>query len=234
MMARPEIRRFADADALTVALVETVTVQLQATLAGAGSASLVVPGGRTPLRFFDQLSLAPIEWQNVSVTLTDERWVDSRDPGSNERLVRDHLVRNAAAKARVVGLKGDAPDVAAGAGQAWKRLAILARPFDVVVLGMGEDGHFASLFPGDPACARGLDLSMPPACVAARAPVAPAERVSLNLAALLQARLLVLLTGGTRKWALLQQELDDATTQHLPVRALLAQRRTALTVYWTA
>jgi 6-phosphogluconolactonase len=234
MKVSPEYRRFADQDALAHALVESVTRQLHAALA-AGSASLVVPGGRTPVPFFNQLSQSPLEWNRVHVTLTDERWVDVNDTASNERLLREHLLRDAASTAQVLGLRGDstvAGDAVAGADRAWQRLGTIQRPFDVVVLGMGEDGHFASLFPGDPASERGLDLTQPPGCVAVHAPVAPSLRVSLNLSALLQARQLVLLATGERKWLLLRQEQVAATSQHLPVHQLLAQRHTPVTVYW--
>jgi 6-phosphogluconolactonase len=121
----------------------------------------------------------------------------------------------------------------AGAAVAWQRLGVIHRPFDVVVLGMGEDGHFASLFPGDSASERGLDLSQPPGCIAVHAPAAPALRVSLNLSALLQARQLVLLVTGERKWQLLRQEHGADTSLHLPIHQLLAQRHTPVTVYWS-
>jgi 6-phosphogluconolactonase len=98
---------------------------------------------------------------------------------------------------------------------------------------MGEDGHFASLFPGDPASLVGLDLAQPPGCIAVHAPTAPSLRVSLNLPALLQTRLLLLLVTGERKWHLLQQEQVAATSAHLPIHQLLAQRQTPVTVYWS-
>jgi 6-phosphogluconolactonase len=241
MKVSPEYRRFADPDSLAHALIETVTRQLRSSLAQGRSASLVVPGGRTPVPFFRQLSHAPLQWDRVYVTLTDERWVDVNDAASNERLLREHLLQDAAARAQLLGLRG-APNpqgaadaataVSAGATLAWQRLSIIQRPFDVVVLGMGEDGHFASLFPGDAASLGGLDMTQPPACIAVRANVAPAQRVSLNLSALLQTQQLVLLVTGERKWQLLQNEQVETTSLHLPVHTLLAQRHTPVTVYW--
>jgi len=239
MKVSPEFRRFADPDSLAHALVETVTRQLRSTLAQESSASVVVPGGRTPIPFFDQLSRAPLEWARVFVTLTDERWVDLHDNASNERLLREHLLRNAALPAQIMGLRGNpatdgsATDADAGASAAWQRLRVMPRPFDVVVLGMGEDGHIASLFPGDPASVRGLDLTQAPGCVAVHAPAAPAVRVSLNLPALLQARQVALLVTGEHKWQILQHEWDPATQVHLPVHQLLSQRLTPVTVYWS-
>jgi 6-phosphogluconolactonase len=238
MKVSPEYRRFADSDSLAHALVDTVTRQLRASLALGRSASLVVPGGRTPVPFFRQLSQAPLQWDRVHITLTDERWVDVNDAASNERLLRDYLLQDAAARAQLVGLRGatatqdDAAEPKEGAIQAWQRLAVIQRPFDVVVLGMGEDGHFASLFPGDPASLGGLELTQPPGCIAVHASAAPAQRVSLNLSALLQTQQLVLLVTGERKWQLLQHEQVTATSLGLPVHQLLAQRHTPVTVYW--
>jgi 6-phosphogluconolactonase len=241
MKVSPEFRRFADQSALAHELAGTVARQLRTTLASGSSASLVVPGGRTPVPFFEQLSQARLEWERVTVTLTDERWVDVDDSYSNERLLREHLLLNAATRAHVVGLRGDSAataagavvDAAAGAALAWQRLGAITRPFDAVVLGMGEDGHFASLFPGDPQSTRGLDPAQPPGCVAVHAPAAPLLRVSLNLPALLQTRLLLLMVTGERKWQVLHQEQDAATSMHLPVHQLLSQRRTPVTVYWS-
>ncbi|MEO8308426.1 MAG: 6-phosphogluconolactonase [Pseudomonadota bacterium] len=235
MKVSPEFRRFADTESLAHALAQTVTRQLGDALALKHNASLVVPGGRTPVPFFNQLSQSPLEWNRVQITFTDERWVAVTDVASNEHLLRQHLLRNAAAQAQVVSLRGDAPvqDALAGASAAWQRLALIERPFDAVVLGMGEDGHFASLFPGDAASTRGLDETLLPGCVAVRAPAAPVERVSLNLPALLQTKQLLLLVTGEHKWQLLHQEQNPATSQHLPVHHLLAQRHTPVTVYWS-
>jgi 6-phosphogluconolactonase len=227
------LHRYADLASLTDALVDVVTRQLQKSLGHEQRASLVVPGGRTPVPFLEKLSLQPLAWDRVFVSLTDERWVSPRDPASNERLLRDYLLRNEAAKAHVVGLKGFGTDATAGATKAWQRLEVMPRPFDVVVLGMGDDGHFASLFPDDPASARGLDPSQPPGCIAVRAPVEPVQRVSLNLSALLQARLLILLVTGDRKWQVLEQERVPAISRRLPVHQLFVQERTQVGIYWT-
>ncbi len=114
------------------------------------------------MALFEALSNADLDWEDVWVTLGDERWVDPHNSASNERLVREHLLRNAAARASFVGLKNSAPDPHAGAAAAWSALADLPRPFDYMVLGMGDDGHTASLFPESPGLAAALELSAPP------------------------------------------------------------------------
>src|SRR6185312_8806053 len=138
---------------------------------------------------------------SVWVTLTDERWVDVHSSASNERLVREHLLRNAAAGAQFLGLKSPQTDPHSAAAGCWSALAELPRPFDFVLLGMGDDGHVASLFPDSPGLAAALDLAQPPGCVAMSAPAAPRTRMSLNLRALMDARRIAVLIVGEAKWA---------------------------------
>jgi 6-phosphogluconolactonase len=230
--ARAGLLSCCDTAALFEALAAAVQVALQNTLAAGREASLVVPGGRTPVPFFERLARAPLPWARVRVTLTDERWVPVQDPASNERLVRAHLLQGPAAAARFTGLKNTAVDAASGTAASWAALASLPRPFDVVVLGMGDDGHFASLFPGSPGLAAALDPSEPPGCVAVRAAALPLERLSLNLAALLDARRILLAITGRSKRAVLERASAPGSPLELPIRALLAQRRTPVEVYW--
>lgn len=232
MTFQPEIHRHADFDALAQSLSAWTQALLSAGIATRGQASLVVPGGRTPAPWFDLLSQADLAWERVRVTLSDERWVDAGNTASNERLVRERLLRGKAAAALFAGLRNGAATAAEGAREAWQSLQALQRPFDVVVLGMGEDGHFASLFPGDVASLHGLDATLSPGCVAVQAPAEPRERISLNLAALLQARHLALLVTGARKLALIDEQQHGAG-EALPVRALLQQRVAPLSVWWS-
>ncbi|HEY6452800.1 MAG TPA: 6-phosphogluconolactonase [Steroidobacteraceae bacterium] len=225
-------RRFPTAAALTEALALEITGALQDGLAAGRGASLAVPGGRTPVALFERLSRAELDWEDVWITLTDERWVEVAGAASNEKLVRDHLLRAAAAAANLVGLKNAAADAAAGAHRSWSRVAELPRPFDFMLLGMGEDGHVASLFPGAPGLAAALDTSQPPGCVAMVAPSPPQERLSLNLRALLDSRRIALLIAGAAKWASYERALARGPVADMPVRALLQQRNVPLSVYW--
>ena len=225
-------RRFGSLEESTAALTATSAGQLHGALAARGHASLVVPGGRTPAPWFRALRGVDLDWPAVTVLLGDERWVPPEDPASNERFVRTTLLQEHAARARFIGFRNEAATAALGAPQAWASIADVPRPFDLTVLGMGEDGHFASLFPQDPRSVAGLDITQPPACIPVSAPVPPYERLSLNLAALLDSRQLILLVTGERKWTLLQQQTTGAAPA-LPVRALLRQELVPLTVFWS-
>ena len=210
-------------------LAQQVSTALRDAVQARGVASLLVPGGRTPVPFFRELRRHDIPWRRIIVSLTDERWVPEDHADSNARLVRTELLADAAADATFVPLHNPAPTAARGAVGSWQALALLPRPFDVVVLGMGDDGHFASLFPRSPGLAQALDLGAAPGCVAMRAPAAPEDRISLNLAALADARQLHLFITGQRKLALVACAGEG---DPLPIHALLSLRKPDPVVCW--
>lgn len=224
--------RFPDATALVHALSGEIRVDLQEAVDMRGAASLVVSGGRTPVRLFEQLRTERLDWAKVWITLADERWVDASADASNEHLVREHLLVAPLTQARFVGLKNPAPTPEAGADWAWRALSRVVRPFDVVVLGMGEDGHTASLFPGSLALARALDTTEAPGCIAINSLTAPHARVSLNLSALLHARRIILHIEGESKWQVYLRARAPGPAAEMPVRAILQQREVPVDVYW--
>ncbi len=226
-------RRFPDADALAMALADGVAGALRAAVDVRGTASLVVSGGSTPVPFFRQLAATELPWASVMITLADERWVAENDPQSNARLVRDNLLRGAAAEARFISLKTAAADPFAGAEEAAQRLREVPRPFDVVILGMGEDGHTASLFPHSPQLGRALDEDAPP-CFGVHGTKPPRERITLTRRALLDSRWIVLHIGGEAKWRVLEQAAQPGPVADLPVRAVLQQRQVPVHVYCSA
>ncbi|HEY1724422.1 MAG TPA: 6-phosphogluconolactonase [Steroidobacteraceae bacterium] len=226
------MRRFADETALIGALATEIVASVEDAQRAGRPASLLVSGGRSPAALFDKLSATEIDWSRIWVGLADERWVDPRSSDSNERLLREHLLRGSAAEANFVGLKNDAATPAAGAAASWQSIKPLPRPFDYVVLGMGTDGHTASLFPKSPGLAKALDGRQAPACVAMIAPVEPNARLSLNLSALLNARHVALLLIGSDKWNTYDQARKAGPVEQMPVRALLRQQQVPVTVYW--
>ena len=229
----PPATRYADAPAAAHELALRIARLLTTAIAVRGRASLVVSGGTSPIALFEALRTRPLDWTRVSITLADERWVDLADPGSNEKLVREHLLRDAAADAHFVGLKTAAETPELGAIAAWELIAGLPRPFDALILGMGDDGHTASLFPDSPQLARAIDPEAPPGCIGMISPTAPRARLSLNLAALLDSRQLFLLLSGESKWQVYVAASAPGPPADMPVRAILRQRRAPLDVIWS-
>ncbi|MFA5631997.1 MAG: 6-phosphogluconolactonase [Porticoccaceae bacterium] len=228
----PVWHMFADNAALDRQLAETVAALLGATIKRNGSALLAVSGGRTPLGFFAELSRQSIPWQQVTVTLADERWVAVDHQDSNEGLAREHLLINAAASARFVGLKNEAATALEGMAACERALQELGVP-DVMVLGMGDDGHTASLFPGAEGLAAALDPQGAQLCAAITPPRASHERMTMTLAQLARAHHVFIHITGAAKKTLLEQAADTADPLQLPVAAVLNQPRVPVSVYWS-
>ena len=188
---------------------------------------LVVSGGSTPVPFFQALADSDLPWSRIDVTLADERWVPEDAADSNARLVREHLLQGPAAAANFVPLTSADPTPEQGVAAVAERLAGLAWPASAVVLGMGGDGHTASLFPDS----RELDLALSTAepLVAVRTPSQPQARITLSADRLHQARRHLLhITGGDKR-AVLGRALAGDDIRELPIRAFLS---CPLAVYW--
>lgn len=215
------LETYASSSALAQACAEAVASQLAEGLAARGRASLVATGGRSPGPVYDLLHDAPLDWAHVAVTLSDERQVDADSPDSNARLLRERLFRGPAAKAQFLPLTDYAEP-------ALRKLM----PFDAVMLGMGEDGHIASLIPGSPVMAQAMDPDGQ--ALIAESPEGfgspPVARITLTLAALLQSRAIFLLIAGEAK----RQVIARAEAgEDLPVRAILSQDWVPVRVLWT-
>ncbi|WP_043527545.1 6-phosphogluconolactonase [Litchfieldella xinjiangensis] len=208
-------------------LAEAVSEALRADLEHQERALLVVSGGSTPVPFFEALSSMALPWERVDVTLADERWVDESSDASNARLVRRHLLTAAAAKANFVPLTTDDATPEQGVETVAARIAQLSWPASVVILGMGGDGHTASLFPDSPEL--GLALSTDESVVAVRTPSQPQPRITLSAGCLHQARRHMLHLNGEDKRAVLASALAGDDVRKLPIRAFLA---CPLAVYW--
>jgi 6-phosphogluconolactonase len=232
MNSEPRVHRYADVDTLSHELASQIAANLNAALGARGLASLVVSGGRSPVKLFEILRAQALDWSRVCIALADERWVDPQDAASNERLVRDVLLKDHAAAARFLGLKNGAPTPDLGAVSAWETFARVPRPFDAVLLGMGDDGHTASLFPGSPNLPSALNRSAAAGCVGMWSPLPPQPRLSLNLTALLDSRRIVVLITGESKSRTLAAACAPGPEEDMPVRAVLRQTRTPLDVMW--
>ncbi|MBV9510970.1 MAG: 6-phosphogluconolactonase [Caulobacteraceae bacterium] len=217
-------RLFPSMAALAPILAREIADRLAAGVKARGAASLIATGGTTPGPLYDALAQADLPWERVSITLSDERWVSPDDPASNERLVRERLLQGPAARARLVPLKTGASDPAAAEAEVGQALAALPRPFNAAVLGMGADGHVASLFPKDAATLSALDFAEPRfACAVDRPGAAGAHRrLSLSFHALRQAAWTAILITGADKLAVARRAAVGGDVAELPVRGVLS------------
>ena len=222
------IETFSDADALADAASAWILDGLAQGLTARGHATLAGTGGRSPGPVYDRLAQAELDWGRVTVTLSDDRFVPADHPDSNEGLARRRLLVDRAAAAGFQPLRYAAPDEDASAAAAEPHIRPLV-PFDVLMLGMGEDGHVASLIPGDPRLAEGLDpasrhlVQGVPAGIGAP----PLPRMTLTLPALASARrILILISGESRR------RVFEAGGGR-PVHVLAETTTSPLRVLWT-
>jgi 6-phosphogluconolactonase len=227
-------REFDDGAALAPAFASWTADILSAAIEARGAALLVVSGGSTPLRYFQALSTRAVDWSRVSVTLADERCVPDDHPRSNARLVREALLRNFADKATFVPLADSrlTPEQELAAASA--RIARLPMPADLVVLGMGDDGHTASWFPKGQGLAEAMDPAARALVAPIAAPGAPEPRLTLTGRVILRARKLALQIEGADKLATLARALGEGPSEEMPIRAVLRQAADRLTIFCAA
>jgi 6-phosphogluconolactonase len=202
-----------------------------------GEATFMVSGGSTPEPLYKALSNSDLDWESIYVALVDERWVDFEHDKSNEAFTVKHLIQNKASVANLVGMKNSAETAAEGLEDCESAYQQLAQPFDVTILGMGSDGHTASLFPH----AQGLDAALNPdseqlcaAIIAHQSEVTGAitERMTLTLAGLLRSKSLILLITGQEKLDVLRAAQAGTDIKEMPIRAVLQQQQVPVIVYW--
>ena len=222
-----QLYSYPDSAIMMQALSAQLVTELLNALSKNGKATLAVPGGSTPGPLFDLLSLADFDWTNVTIMLTDERWVSTESPRSNTTLIKNRLLVNAAASANYVALYKDGVGPVAGAAALSKQVE-QHLPIDVTLLGMGADMHTASLFPG--AAELALAQSFEAASVVCIVPVTgdlePRVTLSANvLDAAIQTHVLIL--GDEKKAALMVAE--TTTPSEAPIAQFLPNAR----VHWS-
>ena len=222
---------------MIAALQEECLTALHAAIDSRGEASFMVSGGSSPEPLYQALSAAELAWESVYVALVDERWVDIDHEKSNEAFIVKTLLQNNAASANLVGMKNSAATAAEGLADCEAAYQQLAQPFDVTILGMGSDGHTASLFPHAQGLDAALDLNNEELCAAITATQsevtgAATERMTLTLCGLLKSRSLLLLITGEEKLKVLRDALAGTDAKAMPVRAVLQQQQVPITVYW--
>ncbi|MBT8106952.1 MAG: 6-phosphogluconolactonase [Gammaproteobacteria bacterium] len=214
----------------SVAAAARIGQALSRRLEAQGSASLVVSGGTTPARCFEKLSQSDIDWANVGVLPSDERWVPATHDDSNEKLIRESLLVGHAAKAELLGYYAADMSIEERCEEINSEIRFVPFPFACSLLGMGADGHFASLFPDAENLAAGLDLESQTLCLPVATAASPYPRISLTLAALSRSDEIVLLMFGNDKRIVYDKA--KAGNARYPLTRLLRQKRAPVHVYW--
>lgn len=215
-------------------LVESLKEKIISSLAEAiekkGFATLVLSGGSTPVKLLQELSKVALEWERVRVTLVDERWVDTTSSKSNEKLIRENLFVNSAKSARFFPLKSDGTFAKDSLTLLGVTLEKLSHELDVVVLGMGLDGHTASFFPHSKELEHAL--STDDLVCATTATLEPKERITLSRSFLLSSKNLLLHIEGIEKKEMFLRASKSNDTSSMPIIAMMQQTSPLLEVYY--
>lgn len=227
-----QLHLFDTPTAMNTALATAITANLQNAINLRSKASLAVSGGPTPVELFQILSQAQIAWNQVYITLVDERWVDKHHEDSNERLIHTHLLQNKAKEAHFISLKTISENPYDGVDEIQTRLQqSLPLPIDALVLGMGDDGHTASLFPHAENLYKGIDMQSDRLVIDMKPLTAPHDRISLTLPVILNSRHLYLQLNGKKQQQVLEQALAGKNINDMPIRAVLHQQKLPLQIY---
>ncbi len=224
--------RFDNREAMVTALKSVISDRLSAAVATGRRASWAVSGGSTPAPLFQAMRNGLLPWGSIDVALVDERWVPLDHPRSNEAFVAANLQGGEAAAVTIAGMKTDHAVAVEAATAVNLRYSRLVQPFDSILLGLGPDGHTASLFPG----AEGLEAAFDPAaetCVALKAVRSEVtgdeiERMSLSAAAIARAPHVTLMITGAEKKQVLEEALQP--NSDLPVGRL--HKMKPFDIYW--
>lgn len=231
-----EEKLFDSREALLAALQEDSVAALDEGLKERGEATFLVSGGSSPAPLYQRLSQIALDWSRIQVALVDERWVEPGHAKSNETFVQENLLQHAAGQAPFLGMKNSAASAAVGLAACEQAYGQLTRPFDLTILGMGPDGHTASLFPHADGLREAL-MTTDRLCAAISAHQSEVtgeytERMSLSLNGILQSRRLVLLITGEEKLKALRAAQEGESVDEMPVRAVLQQDRVPVILYW--
>lgn len=222
------------AEELVEAVASDVQFIIESALDARGSALVALPGGKTPGPIYTKLAAAKLDWKRVTILPTDERLVAMTDPMSNAGMLAKTFLPKGA---RVVPLATGAGDHRKAGLDADERLGAMAWPLDLVWLGVGADGHTASIFPGPDLAAA---ISAPPKVRAIGVmpdplpPEAPVARVTLTRSAILAARTLTLVLTGKDKRKVLEKAIKDGAKSTVPVGQVLAEAEQAIDIHWSA
>jgi 6-phosphogluconolactonase len=219
-------------DEMADAVAGDVDFIVESALDARGSALLALPGGKTPLPIYERLAEAKLQWKQVTIIPTDERLVPLDSPLSNIRAIAGTFLK---VGARVFPIGTEIADYRLAGNSADARLQDLKFPPDLVWLGMGEDGHTASIFPG-PDLQDALDAPKARRAVGVMPdPLpsdAPVPRVTLTRTAILSARTILITITGDKKRAVLEQAIADGQSSQVPIGRVLAEAEQPIDIHW--
>lgn len=221
---------FDSREAASLAAADYIVTCLKRRLDQQRRASMIITGGSSPGRCYEALAGVELDWDRVDLVLSDERWVPADHADSNERQAREALTVGNATSAKLVPMYADDLSIDERVDELNGQLKLLPVPFSVALLGMGEDGHFASLFPDASNLDDGLDVDNPDFCMAVNTKASPHPRLSLTLSAISRSDAIVLLIFGDAKKNVLEKA--KAGDVSYPVTRLLRQKQAPVHVYW--
>lgn len=226
-----ELKKYISRTELVEELSANIISMLQWGIDERDKGSMLLSGGSTPGPLYEKMSNLNFDWEKVWFAPTDERWVVPDHADSNENMIRNTLLVNNAKTAHYIGLKveGDNPALCAPAVD--ENLKKMPMPFDVVLLGMGEDGHFASLFPYLDDTKRAMDLDESSLCCPVRRDGDEHDRITISYKTILRARNIILLFFGKSKLGVFEKAANNIS-EHLPISYLLNQSNVPVTLYW--
>lgn len=227
-----KLNEFKNKEELDLNLAKNVAAQLQQAIDLKGKASIAFSGGSTPKGFFKALSTIDIDWEKVTLTLADDRWLEESHENSNAKLIKENLMVNLAAKASFFSLTQQSDLTTDYLTTLTETANESILPLDVVILGMGEDGHTASIFPCSEQVEQGLDAQLPPMLMKTVPTTAPYNRITFNFPALINTTNLYLHIVGDSKINVLNKALADTNTLEMPIRAFLQNDQKLCNVYW--
>jgi 6-phosphogluconolactonase len=226
--------RFSDQSALVHGLHEFFLARLEEALSRHAAVSVLLSGGSSPLPFYRELGRQKLPWERLHLALVDERWVPPSEPASNEKALREALGPEAGA--RLTGMYDGSTKPAAALPELNRTYAALPRPWSVGLLGLGADGHTASLFPNAFGLTQALSTTEPCAAITAHQSEVTGpnvERMTLSLSALLGIEQLILLFTGESKWQVYERARLTTDRNAMPVSYLLQQDDVPLAVFWS-
>jgi len=195
-------------------------------------ASLLLSGGNTPKAFFKVLSNKNLAWEKVVVSLVDDRWLETNHKHSNELLVKENLLQNKALKAKFVGMYIDGKTAFESDKLCSQKYQDEVFPFDIIILGMGDDFHTASLFPENQRLDEAYNLENKNLCISIRPTTASYDRMSLTLQAILSAKNIILHIEGKKKLKAYEEALKSKDFYKTPISAILNNKTTDIEVYY--